>query len=239
VLVVEWLAGWLDGWLAGWLVEWLDGWMVGWLAGWMDGWLDGWVIGWGWMCHASRTQDANVINLSFGQDPMLDVEMVLAPPGYVSRTPTGIEDEGFNYRGSYNPQTMAGLSYYYIAPKMPFKGKARFNGTEVNLRGNVWFEHQWGNIKLGNGEQENCRWYVRVECMCMCVYACWIVFESIRSASVPPSIASASKPRNQSLTRPLLSSIGVGPFHRPQANQCQPLIPSTSPPSQSRIINIR
>lgn len=91
-------------------------------------------------------------------DVMLDVEMVLAAPGYVSRTPTGIEDEGFNYRGSYNPQTMAGLSYYYIAPKMPFKGKTRYNGNEVNLRGNLWFEHQWGNIKLGNGEQENCRW---------------------------------------------------------------------------------
>jgi hypothetical protein len=41
---------------------------------------------------------------------------------------------------------------------MPFKGKARFNGTEVNLKGNMWFEHQWGNIKLGGGEQENCRW---------------------------------------------------------------------------------
>lgn len=40
------------------------------------------------------------------EDPMLDLEMVVAAPGYVSRTPTGIEDEGFNYRGSYNPQTM-------------------------------------------------------------------------------------------------------------------------------------
>lgn len=92
------------------------------------------------------------------EDVMLDVEMVVEAPGYVSRTPTGLEDEGFNYRGTYNPQTMAGLSYYYIAPKMPFKGKARFNGKTVNLKGNMWLEHQWGNIKMGNGEQENCRW---------------------------------------------------------------------------------
>lgn len=88
---------------------------------------------------------------------MLDLEMVLEAPGYVARTPTGIVDEGYNYRSAYNPQTMAGLSYYYIAPNMPFKGNGRFNGTEVNLKGSVWFEHQWGNIKFGNGEQENCR----------------------------------------------------------------------------------
>jgi hypothetical protein len=43
------------------------------------------------------------------EDVMLDLEMFLEAPGYVSRTPTGIEDEGYNYRGSYNPQTMAGL----------------------------------------------------------------------------------------------------------------------------------
>lgn len=48
----------------------------------------------------------------------------------------------------------AGLSYYYIAPKMPFKGKARFNGKNINIQGNVWFEHQWGNIKLPEGKYE-------------------------------------------------------------------------------------
>jgi len=45
------------------------------------------------------------------EDVMLDVEMFLEAPGYVSRTLTGIEDEGYNFRGSYNPQTMAGLRY--------------------------------------------------------------------------------------------------------------------------------
>ena len=43
------------------------------------------------------------------KDPMLDLEIFLDAPGYVSRTPTGIEDKGYNSRGSSNPHTMAGL----------------------------------------------------------------------------------------------------------------------------------
>jgi predicted secreted hydrolase len=51
---------------------------------------------------------------------------------------------------------MHGLSYYYIAPNMPFTGKVGFNGRTVEVKGSVWLEHQWGNIK--GLDQENCRW---------------------------------------------------------------------------------
>jgi hypothetical protein len=91
------------------------------------------------------------------EDLFFDLEIFTENPGYVPRTPTGIEDEGFNYDGSYNPQTMAGLSYYYVAPKQPFRGTVRFNGKEIQIKGRVWLEHQWGNIKVPQG-QENCSW---------------------------------------------------------------------------------
>jgi predicted secreted hydrolase len=90
------------------------------------------------------------------KDPWCDLDIRTAAPGYVPRTPTGIEEEGFNDQGRYNPQTMHGLSYYYIAPNMPFTGKIGFDGKEVEVTGSLWLEHQWGNIK--GLDQENCRW---------------------------------------------------------------------------------
>jgi predicted secreted hydrolase len=89
-------------------------------------------------------------------DPGCDLDIRLAAPGYIPRTPTGIEEEGFNDHGRYNPQTMHGLSYYYIAPKMPFTGTVCYAGKTVEVEGSVWLEHQWGNIK--GMDQENCRW---------------------------------------------------------------------------------
>ena len=89
-------------------------------------------------------------------DPWCDLDIRVGAPGYIPRTPTGIEEEGFGEDGRYNPQTMDGLSYYYIAPNMPFTGKIGFNGKTVDVKGNVWLEHQWGNIK--NLNQENCGW---------------------------------------------------------------------------------
>jgi predicted secreted hydrolase len=89
-------------------------------------------------------------------DPWCDLDIRVGAPGYIPRTPTGIEEEGFNDQGRYNPQTMHGLSYYYIAPNMPFTGKVGFAGRTVEVKGSVWLEHQWGNIK--GMDQENCRW---------------------------------------------------------------------------------
>lgn len=89
-------------------------------------------------------------------EPSCDLDIGVDAPGYIPRTPTGIEEEGFGADGRYNPQTMDGLSYYYIAPKMPFRGSIGFNGRTVEVTGSVWLEHQWGNIK--NLNQENCSW---------------------------------------------------------------------------------
>ena len=91
--------------------------------------------------------------------PWLDVTIGLEAPGYVSRTPTGIEEEGYNATGSFNPQTMYGLTYYYIAPRMPFKGRVGFEGRTIELEGRVWFEHQWGNVKAPDQESMRWRWF--------------------------------------------------------------------------------
>jgi predicted secreted hydrolase len=89
-------------------------------------------------------------------DPWCDLNLSLAAPGYIRRTPTGIEEEGVSDDGRHNPQTMDGLSYYYIAPNMPFSGQIGFDGKTVDVTGSVWLEHQWGNIK--NLHQESVRW---------------------------------------------------------------------------------
>jgi hypothetical protein len=57
------------------------------------------------------------------------------------------DEAGFNDDGRYNSQMMHGLSYYYIAPNMPFTGKVGFGGRTVEVKGSVWLEHQWGSIK--------------------------------------------------------------------------------------------
>ena len=79
--------------------------------------------------------------------PWCEFDIRNAAPGYIPRTPTGLEDEGVNDAGRYNPQTMHDLSYYYVAPNMPFTGNMGVNDQEVAVEDSVWFEHQWGNIK--------------------------------------------------------------------------------------------
>jgi hypothetical protein len=96
------------------------------------------------------------IKSSNPNDPWCDLGIRLGAPGFIPRTPTGMEQEGFGDECRYSPQTMDGLSDYYIAPNMPFTGKTGFNGQTAEVTGSVWLEHQWGSIR--NMNQQNCRW---------------------------------------------------------------------------------
>ncbi len=100
--------------------------------------------------HHMRSTDPSKIGMDF--------RVHLGKPGYIPRTPTGIEEEGFSVNGTYNPQTMFGLSYYYIAPNMPLEGTITFEGETIEVTGSFWFEHQWGNLRTRAMHQEHNRW---------------------------------------------------------------------------------
>jgi hypothetical protein len=56
-------------------------------------------------CCRSETSD--------GSTPYdIDLQLRVFSPGYIPATPMGIETEGYNWRGDWNPETAYGLSYY-------------------------------------------------------------------------------------------------------------------------------
>ena len=42
----------------------------------------------------------------------MDLKLKVYSPGYIGATPQGIETEGVNPTGNWNPETAYGLSYY-------------------------------------------------------------------------------------------------------------------------------
>lgn len=58
-----------------------------------------------WFACSSETSD--------GSAPYeIDLTLKTYSPGYIPATPMGIETEGYNKDGDWNPQTAYGLSYY-------------------------------------------------------------------------------------------------------------------------------
>lgn len=88
----------------------------------------------------------------------IDVEMVLQDPGYLPTTPSGVEEEGYSREGTFNPETMYGLSYYYFAPKMTLTGTITAGDQTHQVEGTAWLEHQWGNFSTEDPEAYRWRW---------------------------------------------------------------------------------
>ena len=78
----------------------------------------------------------------------LDMTMRVKRPGYCPATQTGVEAQG-SPKGfgdnTYNPETVFGLSYYYYAPTCDIEGRVSIGDQKHNVKGEAWFEHQWGN----------------------------------------------------------------------------------------------
>jgi predicted secreted hydrolase len=66
-------------------------------------------------------------------------------------------------------QSVAGVSHYYSATRMRATGTLRVGGKEVAIRGESWFDHQWGDYRddprAFNWEWFSCRFDDRTELM--------------------------------------------------------------------------
>ena len=65
-----------------------------------------------------------------------DSHPVVAHRAADSRTP-GLLDFG-----------QSGISYYYSRPRMAAQGEVSIGGKQVPVRGDVWFDHQWGEFDV-------------------------------------------------------------------------------------------
>ena len=42
----------------------------------------------------------------------------------------------------------SGISYYYSRPRMPARGEVSIDGRTLQVRGTMWFDHQWGEFDV-------------------------------------------------------------------------------------------
>jgi hypothetical protein len=77
----------------------------------------------------------------------LDFTSVAEFPGYVPAAYWGLEAIGYDPQDRQNPETMYGLTWYYIAPNMATTGTLNVAGKTIRFEGMGWFEHQWGNFR--------------------------------------------------------------------------------------------
>ena len=88
-------------------------------------------------------------NVANGRSEPFDLDFTsrLRAPGYVPAGYWGLESIGIDPGYRQNPETMYGLTYYYIAPKMDTIGTLKVAGKNIRFQGAGWFEHQWGNFR--------------------------------------------------------------------------------------------
>jgi hypothetical protein len=95
--------------------------------------------------------------VSYAFDGMLTVEK----PGYIPAAYHGLENIGYHPAYAHNPQTMSGLTRYILAPKGTFEGTIEVDGVSYRVKGDAWYEHQWGNYR--SVEQNRYFWgYMRM-----------------------------------------------------------------------------
>ena len=75
----------------------------------------------------------------------LDLNLVNDLAGYYLQTPTGINDQGLCF--GVGSEDMAGKSYYYSHPAMNTTGTLTIDGRKIQVRGDSWFDHQWGGFR--------------------------------------------------------------------------------------------
>lgn len=84
-------------------------------------------------------------------------------PGYVSPVQFGVEQQGVDSPGDWNPESLYGLSYYLAAPQMEvINGTLDWLGASLTLTGVSWYEHQWGNYFAASNKNSRYAWgYIR------------------------------------------------------------------------------
>ncbi len=111
---------------------------------------------WRWMVDVPKPSD-RVPNSPF----MLDLTGHVVKPGYQCPVPYGFTQEGLGSDVSNNlanPFTGAGLSWYIIAPCMDATAKLTCDDMNLDLEGQLYYEHQWGRIRIPGMEQARYFW---------------------------------------------------------------------------------
>lgn len=68
-------------------------------------------------------------------------------PGYLPAAYFGLESIGIDPKDRQNPETMYGLTYYYVGPNMETNGTLKVAGKTIRFKGTGWLERQWGNFR--------------------------------------------------------------------------------------------
>ena len=91
----------------------------------------------------------------------MDARAHVAKPGYQCPVPYGFTQEGLGTdvtNNIANPFTGAGLSWYVIAPCMEMNARVKCDDMDLDLEGQVYYEHQWGRIRIPGMEQARYFW---------------------------------------------------------------------------------
>ena len=117
---------------------------------------------WRWMADVPKPS-TRVANSAF----FMDARARMMKPGYHCPVPYGFTQEGLptDLRDTKaNPFTGAGLSWYVIAPCMQMTAQVRCEDMDLDLEGQVYYEHQWGRIRIPGMEQARYFWgWARLE----------------------------------------------------------------------------
>ena len=117
---------------------------------------------WRWMADVPNP-NKKLPNSAFS----MDVNANVMKPGYQCPVPYGFTQEGAPTdltNNVTNPFTGAGLSWYVIAPIMQATAKVKCEGMDLDLEGQIYYEHQWGRIRIPGMEQARYFWgWARME----------------------------------------------------------------------------
>lgn len=79
-----------------------------------------------------------------GHDISLNLTLFNDHQGYYLHHPGGVNVAGLCEK--VEPENMTGMTYYYSHPSMNTSGTVSIDGYEIEVRGESWFDHQWGGF---------------------------------------------------------------------------------------------
>jgi predicted secreted hydrolase len=79
-----------------------------------------------------------------GQNISLNLILLNDDLGYYLHHPGGVNTAGFCEE--VDPENMTGMTYYYSHPSMNTTGTVTIDGREIEVKGESWFDHQWGGF---------------------------------------------------------------------------------------------
>ena len=100
-----------------------------------------------WMANVPKPTEALKNQTPFS----IDCRARVVKPGFHCPVPYGFTQEGLgtDVRNNLaNPFTGASLSWYIIAPCMEAEIKLKLDDMDLDLVGQVYYEHQWGRIRI-------------------------------------------------------------------------------------------